>query len=773
MSKRKIASQTPKQNNLVDWFTTPPIKYKQVLDENSSPNCIFDPSPVQFKIRRSTSDQATFLDLLHSIDIQEEEAKTCPKVKEQNDQRDYFDDQEIDFQLLDSVSQDQVEILEKGYLRFLILEHELRREECSVTLLDERTLRERIMILRQDWLHSPVESGKYVHIILDKVPVGDIIIDNQNGLLVIDPDELISVTSLADSFQCLRRSVLNSKNRFIGAPSPSMIHGTILHSLFQEALVGTNFDRDFLDLKLKELIHASIESLYMIGQTEEKCYEELVPSIPLIITWFGNNCTNPNKTVSKPFRIVNPVEIEERIWSPKYGVKGNIDATVNVEYSKGVTASKIIPLELKTGKTQSIAHRAQTTIYTLMMSDRYNLNIDNGLLAYLYSGETSQVSTVPGEIRSILVGRNLFAHYASRGALPDIIDNEYTCNKCFSADLCMISHKALEQGTIESSKVPLLFSEKTNHLTDTDLFFISEWESKISMEEFSSRSNSKDLWTLTVDEREKQGSCISDLKLIHSSELSTKSRFSTLVKFSKPIVSSQAPTLFDSSFGEGDPVVILKEHGRHPLAIGIIQTMTGSEINVITDKPLQTDSAPSKVTYTLEKDSFSNGLNLIRGNLLGLFLPDGNSRLRELIVSLRKPTFTILNENILPDRHCDLNPDQRHAILKSLGCRDYSLILGMPGTGKTSTIANLIQILISRGKTVLYTSYTHSAVDNLLLKLLQMNVKFLRIGSLGKMHPQVKDYTLKLREKVNDLPSLTKLYDEAQVVATTALSINE
>ena len=38
-------------------------------------------------------------------------------------------------------------------------------------------------------------------------------------------------------------------------------------------------------------------------------------------------------------------------------------------------------------------------------------------------------------------------------------------------------------------------------------------------------------------------------------------------------------------------------------------------------------------------------------------------------------------------------------------------------TGKTTTLAALIQVLIARGKTVLFTSYTNMAVDNLLLKL--------------------------------------------------------
>ena len=44
----------------------------------------------------------------------------------------------------------------------------------------------------------------------------------------------------------------------------------------------------------------------------------------------------------------------------------------------------------------------------------------------------------------------------------------------------------------------------------------------------------------------------------------------------------------------------------------------------------------------------------------------------------------------------------------------------MPGTGKTTTIARLVEVFVSQRKSVLLTSYTHSAVDNILLKLKQV-----------------------------------------------------
>ncbi|KAJ7288322.1 AAA domain-containing protein [Mycena rebaudengoi] len=59
-----------------------------------------------------------------------------------------------------------------------------------------------------------------------------------------------------------------------------------------------------------------------------------------------------------------------------------------------------------------------------------------------------------------------------------------------------------------------------------------------------------------------------------------------------------------------------------------------------------------------------------------------------------------------------LNANQREAMQKVLAAQDCTMILG-----KTTVIAALVKILVAQGKTVLLTSYTHSAVDTILLKL--------------------------------------------------------
>lgn len=69
------------------------------------------------------------------------------------------------------------------------------------------------------------------------------------------------------------------------------------------------------------------------------------------------------------------LDIEEHVWSPKFGLKGNVDATVQAITVDGASQKTLtVPLELKTGRNSAVvSHRAQTMMYTLLMSDRYGM----------------------------------------------------------------------------------------------------------------------------------------------------------------------------------------------------------------------------------------------------------------------------------------------------------------------------------------------------------------------------------------------------------------
>lgn len=51
---------------------------------------------------------------------------------------------------------------------------------------------------------------------------------------------------------------------------------------------------------------------------------------------------------------------------------------------------------------------------------------------------------------------------------------------------------------------------------------------------------------------------------------------------------------------------------------------------------------------------------------------------------------------------------------------------------QTTTIALMVKAVAMEGKSILITSYTHSAVDSLLLKLAELKIDFLRLGGTSE-----------------------------------------
>ena len=62
-------------------------------------------------------------------------------------------------------------------------------------------------------------------------------------------------------------------------------------------------------------------------------------------------------------RVSNVIDIEENLWSPRLGMKGKIDLTVETNQQGLLNSTTILPLEVKTGKpTYSTSHQGQVII---------------------------------------------------------------------------------------------------------------------------------------------------------------------------------------------------------------------------------------------------------------------------------------------------------------------------------------------------------------------------------------------------------------------------
>lgn len=494
-----------------------------------------------------------------------------------------------------------------------------------------------------------------------------------------------------------------------------------------------------------------------------------------------------------------------------YGLKGNIDATVQVACrEQDGDKSLVVPLELKTGRRDTNqAHRAQTALYTLLLSDRYDVDVTFGILYYLEVSRTLCIRGVRHELLQMIQVRNRLAGYVrERLQLPPMLKKPRMCNKCYAKTPCFIYHKLLEGGDGESSGLGDDFDAATGHLNQGDRDFFSKWDELLTKEEGNLVKFRRELWTLLSNEREAFGRCFGDV-VIDPRSVSEEKNGSKINRYRYTFVKRKPTPNFsfaESQISVGEPIVVSDEKGHFALANGYVVQVSKSHITAAVDRQLHNarartagfnsvtnqsfkgimeigiaegrgaslEAPEDELVYRIDKDEFSNGMAIVRNNLICMMDKDlfQTRHLRRLIIERQPPVFKPTASAYTIADPQSLNVDQKQAIEKVMSAKDYALVLGMPGTGKTTTIAQIIRALVAQGKSVLLTSYTHTAVDNILLKIRDDNIRILRIGATTKVHPEVQEFADLAAIPKKTIEELKDSYENPQVVATTCLGVN-
>ncbi len=89
-----------------------------------------------------------------------------------------------------------------------------------------------------------------------------------------------------------------------------------------------------------------------------------------------------------------------------------------------------------------------------------------------------------------------------------------------------------------------------------------------------------------------------------------------------------------------------------------------------------------------------------------------------------------------------LNSSQQEAVRFALSAEDVAVLHGPPGTGKTTTVVELVVQAVARGDKVLACAPSNTAVDNLLERLVANGQRVVRLGHPARVGPGLREYTL-------------------------------
>lgn len=348
-------------------------------------------------------------------------------------------------------------------------------------------------------------------------------------------------------------------------------------------MLSQDFSTSTIKRYILLIVREHAETILGSGITDEEAIEETTKFI-LELQRFASQCIltdakqsswpSTNKGHEKNnflFRITDVHSLEEAVVSPELGLKGNVDALVNVVLSSDVsrTTHRLMGMELKTGHNQNVsqAHIIQLSLYILMLQARYAINQRNygGILMYLNNEGQKAVHITPtsNELKSLISIRNHIVNETKKSleprgiiasrtkqkderssvtdievlpapptVLPDLIPSVHSCNYCYANNFCMLysrcdielskfsgaGHHAEGSSQYVAKTHSHLLQHYTGHLSNLKEFeYFRDWDRMIDLEAHEYKNDLVKAWLRPSIEQEKETlSCISSVTWCNS-----------------------------------------------------------------------------------------------------------------------------------------------------------------------------------------------------------------------------------------------------------------
>ncbi|XP_033491779.1 DNA-binding protein SMUBP-2 [Epinephelus lanceolatus] len=205
-------------------------------------------------------------------------------------------------------------------------------------------------------------------------------------------------------------------------------------------------------------------------------------------------------------------------------------------------------------------------------------------------------------------------------------------------------------------------------------------------------------------------------------------------------------SLPSNNFGPGDIVGLYDTGGctaASQIGTGIVTRVSQTSISVAFDDSKDGLNFDTDALYNLLKlandvtyKRMKNALNALNGYSNG---PAAN--LINVLFGDTKPS-TQSQPNEVKFFNSNLDDSQRDAVSFTLSQRELAVIHGPPGTGKTTTVVEIILQAVKQGQKVLCCAPSNVAVDNLVERLAQCKAKVLRLGHPARLLESIQKHSL-------------------------------